>query len=98
MIDPMREAFEKEHSKLFPFHKIYTKNDDGSYVDVHCQLAYKLWQAALSQPRMGEDEAVEEIGNKCFGKLAMSSNIRPYLLTKARAAFDAINGGGNARA
>lgn len=45
--DPKREAFEREHAKLFPYHTNYAAVN-GEYIDVHCQLAYKLWNAALS--------------------------------------------------
>lgn len=51
----MREQFEREHAKLFPLHSCYVRGEKGEYIDVHCQLAFLLWQAALSSlPRMTE--------------------------------------------
>lgn len=57
---PMREAFEREVLQKRGWKNDYTVADGVfKYTHHQVQQAYEVWQAALSQPRMTEEEAVE---------------------------------------
>lgn len=62
-MDEERELFERESAKLFPFHKMYALGGNDTYCDLHCELAWQLWQAA----RAASADEIAELRAKLAG-------------------------------
>lgn len=79
----------KTNARSFEKNPLHIKSEFGDVAAV-CRGDALEELEALKQPPMSEDEAVEIIGNECFGLLAMSSDVRPFIVSKSKSAYRAL--------